>query len=709
MTRKGTGDYERISDPYRLYCLDVAHYELDNPMALYGAVPLLYALHSSTSPPSFSGIFWFNSAETWVDLATMNDGISSHWITEAGILDFFILPGPNIKSNIFQQYSSLTGTTPLPPMWSLGYHQSKWNYKDQNEVFEVMTGFEEAHIPMDAIWLDIEHTSGHRYFTWDKISFPNPKEMIDLTSELGKKTIVIVDPHIKVDEDWDIYTELSKKNLFVKYRNQKPYEGWCWPGQAAFVDFVKPSAQEHWATLFSSKKYKESTKDVHIWNDMNEPSVFSGPEKTMEKDNLHFDSKIEHRDIHNMYGFLMTRATFKGLHERGFEKKNSTFEMINKPLQNSEPGQRPFILSRSFFAGSQRHTSVWTGDNTASWDHMKHSISMTLSIALSGIPFVGADVGGFFDDPDAELLTRWFQVAAFQPFFREHGDFNSLRKEPFLFDSPWMHAMSSAIKKRYSYLPYIYSLFEVHSRTGIPVHRPLWLEFPSDSRTFDVHYQYMLGSDLLICPVVTRKEVRVKVYFPGNDIFWYDDETGDKFNGNSTHTIPAPIEKLPTFQRGGSVIVRKSKARRNTEVMKQDPVTIMIALDTNMEAQGENYEDEGEGYSYHKEDDYVRSQIIVEENGTKIIGKRTAGERKGMEVDKIVVFGSVPGVRKVVVNSHEVAFHRRKDLLVIKGPKVRLGDNWNVAIITTTAEFDQGPHKQQSTRKNKSTKKKSFG
>jgi alpha 1,3-glucosidase len=302
---------------------------------------------------------------------------------------------------VVQQYATLTGFPALPQQFAIAYHQCRWNYKSEEDVGEVDAGFDKHDIPYDVIWLDIEHTDGKKYFTWDKTLFPTPRNMQNRIAAKGRKMVTIVDPHIKRQAGYHVHTEAQNRGLYVKNSDSKggDYEGWCWPGSVSYLDFTRPEVRDYWADLFALSSYDESSPNLYIWNDMNEPSVFNGPEVTMYKDNLHgVDEKVEHRDVHNLYGMYVHRATSEGLIKRD--------------------NARPFVLTRSFFAGSQRYGAMWTGDNMAKWDHLRASMPMLMSLAVSGFQFVGADAGGFFGNPDTELLVRWYQAAAFQPFFR---------------------------------------------------------------------------------------------------------------------------------------------------------------------------------------------------------------------------------------------------------------------------------------------------
>jgi len=333
-----TGEDAHYREPYRLYNLDVFEYELDETMALYGEVPLIVS-QSATS--GSVGVFWFNPTETFVDVENLqNNGneigsktTKTHWMSESGIVDLFLLPGPNPKA-LYEQYARLTGRVSLPPMFSLGYHQCRWNYRDEEDVYQVHGKFEELDYPYDVLWLDIEHTDGKRYFTWDNSQFPNPVAMQEKLNAQGRKMVTIVDPHMKRDNDYYIHKQATAKGLYIKDKTgKKDYDGWCWPGSSSYLDFTTEKVRSWWADQFAYDRYIGSTPSLFTWNDMNEPSVFNGPEVSMQKDLRNLNG-IEHREWHNLYGILFQRATAEGL------------------IRRNEGGNiRPFVLTRSFFAG----------------------------------------------------------------------------------------------------------------------------------------------------------------------------------------------------------------------------------------------------------------------------------------------------------------------------------------------------------------------
>ncbi|XP_069861985.1 neutral alpha-glucosidase C isoform X3 [Dipodomys merriami] len=524
-------------DAYRLYNLDIYGYQIHSKTGIYGSVPYLLAHKLGRT----IGIFWLNASETLVEISTepaveytftqlgpaaakqkVRPRTDVRWMSESGIIDVFLLTGPT-PFDVFKQYSYLTGTQAMPPLFSLGYHQCRWNYEDEQDVKAVDAGFDEHDIPYDVMWLDIEHTEGKRYFTWDKKRFPAPKRMQELLRNKKRKLVVISDPHIKVDPDYSVYAKAKEQGFFVRNPEGGDFEGVCWPGLSSYLDFTNPKVREWYSGLFAFSAYQESTDILFIWNDMNEPSVFKGPELTMQKNAIHHGG-WEHRELHNIYGFYQQMATAEGL------------------TQRSKGKERPFVLSRSFFAGSQKYGAVWTGDNTAEWSYLKISLPMLLTLSITGISFCGADVGGFIGNPEAELLVRWYQAGAYQPFFRGHATMNTKRREPWLFGEEHTRFIREAIRERYTLLPYLYSLFYHAHVASKPVMRPLWVEFPDELEAFGVEDEYLLGSALLVHPVTEAKTTMIDIFLPGPNEIWYDSKTFVHWKGGHTVKIPVALD-----------------------------------------------------------------------------------------------------------------------------------------------------------------------
>lgn len=673
------------TDPYRLYNLDVFEYELYNPMALYGSIPLMYAHNEESSV----GVFWMNTAETWIDVASnvadksmvsklfeMMKGdqeipvVDTHWFSESGIIDLFVMMGPN-PADIFRQYKTLTGATPLPPLFAIGYHQCRWNYNDQQDVTNVVDGFDDNDISLDVMWLDIEHTDGKRYFTWDNSKFPEPAAMLDKLALKGRKMVTIVDPHIKLDDNFHVYREakFNDNGLFVKDKEGKDYEGWCWPGTSLWLDYTNQLSRTLWANLFSYDSYKGSTKDLHLWTDMNEPSVFNGPEITMPKDLVHQAGRIEHRDVHNIYGFYVQQATWEGA------------------LARDQGNLRPFLLSRSFFAGSQRFGAIWTGDNTGEWGHLKVSIPMLLTISLSGITLCGADVGGFFKNPDAELVTRWYQAAAFQPFFRAHAHLDTKRREPWLFPKENMMAMRQAIRLRYMLLPYWYTLFYKAEQQGGPIMKPLWVDFPKDKHTFALDDQHLVGSAILVKPVVDQGAVGVTVYLPGENELWYELDSYVCYKGSQNLYVPVHLNKIPAFLRGGTVVPLRERVRRSSSLSKHDPYTLIVSMDIYGSGEGELYHDDFHTHNY-RHGKYIH-RVFNFNNATLLTSRNLNKDGEQIETlawfEKILVLGFPKNPSQVILSvgdepsvNLEFNYGVFQKVLMVRKPGVNINKDFQI-------------------------------
>ncbi|KAI8853797.1 glycosyl hydrolases family 31-domain-containing protein [Chytridium lagenaria] len=592
-TRVSNGKFKE--DPYRLYNLDVFSYEIDSLMALYGSVPFVLGHGSHNSHKKHSvGVLWLNSGEQWVDIEeaypenkktlqfqekddfviekkSADGGKRLHWMTESGIIDLFVIVADK-PSLVTTELTSITGRPYLPPLFAMGYHQCRWNYNDQKDTESVNKGFDDYNIPYDVLWLDIEHTDGKKYFTWDYKKWPNPLGLQDTLASKGRKLVTIVDPHIKRDQEYSVYREFNEKDLWIKNSIGQPFEGACWPGSSYWIDFVNPESRRIWATQFALDKYPSSSRNLFTWNDMNEPSVFSGPEVTVPKDSRHVYG-WEHRDVHNLYGALQQRSSFEG------------------QLLRSNNADRPFVLSRSFHTGSQRFGAVWTGDNNATWSHLKATVPILLSLSVSGLTFVGADVSGFFNNPEPELFVRWYQTASFQPFFRGHAQMNTRRREPWLMGEPYTSLIRAAIRRRYQLLPYIYTVFyETHIK-GTLVMRPLFYEFSEDEATFGTEEAFMLGGSILVHPVVQKIPAVTKVYLPHAAI-WYDYNTFEAVP-SGYRTFQSDLSWFPIFIRGGSIVIRQENVHTSTQASKKEPYTVLIAVDSQDEASGYLYVDDG--------------------------------------------------------------------------------------------------------------------
>lgn len=596
--------------------------------------------------------------------------LTAHFISESGIVDVFILMGPN-PIDTYQQYTSLTGTHALPPLFSLAYHQSRWNYNDEKDVNDVSNNFDVHDIPMDTMWLDIEYTDAKKYFTWDPHKFAHPLEMIANLTVKGRHLTIIIDPHIKRDGGYFFHNHCTDNGYYTKNKDGNDYEGWCWPGAASYPDLFNPVVRKYFADQYLLENFKTTTAEVMLWNDMNEPSVFNGPEVTMPKDNIHYEG-FEHRHVHNLYGHMQLTATYDGL------------------LRRSNNKLRPFILSRSHFSGSQRYAAIWTGDNFADWAHLAVSVKMCLSEAVGGFSFCGADVGGFFGNPDEELFYRWYQAGAYQPFFRAHSHIDTRRREPWLTSEPTKLLIRDAIRQRYTFLPLWYTLFFEHERNGVPVMRPLIAHYPLDQDAYAIDNEYLLSDQLLVRPITQPGATSIDVYFPrkttaGEGEIWYEVNTFQKVENVGMVTLSVTSSSIPVFQRGGSIIPKKERVRRAATLMIDDPYTFVVCLDKGQSANGTLYLDDEKTFDY-RSGKYIYTQLQFKNNvlTSKYIDKNASYDSKSW-VERIVIAGlsATPKSAKLEISTGEnveLEVYKSGNTIVVRKPGVSITKEWKITL-----------------------------
>ncbi|MGY2709806.1 alpha-glucosidase [Thermostichus sp. OS-CIW-39] len=501
---------------------------------LYQAIPFALFLR----PNLCYGLFLHCTHWSQFDLGQIDP---EQWAIEvrAPELDYYLIYGPT-PALVLETYTQLTGRPPLPPLWALGYQQCRWSYASAAQVQTVAQQFRQRQIPCDVIYLDIDYMRGYRVFTWDPRRFPEPARLMAQLHEAGFRVVAIVDPGVKFEPeaDYAVFDEGLAQDFFIRRADGHLFHGYVWPGKVLFPDFLRPGVRQWWG---SWQRVLTQAGVDGIWNDMNEPALNDRPfgdggqivDISLDAPQGPPDEPTTHAEVHNLYGLLMTRASREGL------------EQLN-------PNRRPFVLTRSGFAGIQRWAAVWTGDNQSSWEHLEMSLPMLLNLGLSGVSFVGADIGGFGGNATPELFARWMQMGILYPLMRGHSALGTRPHEPWSFGIEVETICRQAIQLRYQLLPYLYSLFWESSQTGSPILRPLLYEFPDDPQTYEISDQAMLGSALLAAPVV-RPGVRCRaVYLPQGT--WFDWWTGQAHTGPRYILVPAPLEQLPLFVRGGSVL-----------------------------------------------------------------------------------------------------------------------------------------------------------
>ena len=487
-----TGWLDKRGRKYKMRNSDVW---LEHPAGIGNATDPLYA--------SFP-VFVVHSAKGTYGLFVDNaefvefDFTNEDWYefsAPADVLNYYVLPGPTLP-DVLRQYTGLTGRMPLPALWTLGFHQCRWSYASEAEVRRVAAELRQRNIPADGIWFDIDYMDGFRVFTWNKKRFPRPKQLAADLSRDGFHTVTIVDPGVKVDQGYKIYDEGRVGDHFVKHINGDEYNGSVWPGRSAFPDFHRPETRAWWAGQVRGCLADFGLSG--IWNDMNEPAStdLTGP----ILDARHDGGKLPHASARNTYALQMARATYDG-------------------MSAHDPDSRPFILTRAAFSGAQTVAALWCGDNHSYWEHLASSLPMLMNLGLSGMPFVGVDIGGFGGDSNGELLARWTQVGAFYPFCRNHAAIGTRAQEPWTFGPEVEAICRKYLSLRYQLLPHLYNLFYEAAQTGAPVMRPLAWHYPKDPVTFNLNDQFMLGPNLLIAPILAPGLTARAVYLPKGR--WY--------------------------------------------------------------------------------------------------------------------------------------------------------------------------------------------
>ncbi|MEK9136007.1 MAG: TIM-barrel domain-containing protein [Bacteroidota bacterium] len=548
---------------------DIPGYRADTD-PLYQAIPFFYGINSSKA----HGIFFDNSYWSSFDFGKESRGQYSFG-AENGELDYYFVYGP-APSKVLTRFTELIGRMPLPPRWSLGYQQCRWSYAPESRVREIANGFRSRDIPCDVIYLDIDYMEGYRIFTWSQKNFPDPEKLISDLSHDGFRIAVIVDPGIKADTSYHAYRTGLAGNHFLKYTDGRTYIGKVWPGECAFPDFTSTETRKWWGENFSV------LVDAGVrgwWNDMNEPSVFDVPTKTVDLDVIHNDNGLvtTHAKSHNIYGMQMTRATYEG-------------------VRALLPSERPFVLTRASYAGGHRYSAAWTGDNVASWDHLQMAVPMCLNLSISGQPFVGTDIGGFIGYPSGELFARWLQLGVFTPLMRAHSVINEKNKEPWEYGDEFTAINRETINLRYQLLPYIYNTMYQASTTGIPPMRPMAFAFPDDKAFTWNDEEFMFGDDLLVAPVLSEGARTRELRLPKG--VWYDYWTGTRLEGGRSITVDAPLNRIPVFVKAGAIIPTQQVVQYSDQA-PIDPLTLTV-YPTELQSSLTYYEDDGHSFEYEK-------------------------------------------------------------------------------------------------------------
>ncbi len=619
------GALERRGREYYLWNSDIPAYT-DQTDPLYQSHPFFMGLRDRQA----YGIFFNNTYRSVFNLGAGNHRLY-YFRADNGPLDYFFIAGPTTK-DVITHYSELVGRMPLPPLWALGYQQCRWSYFPESEVRSLAETFRTKKIPADVIYLDIHYMQGYRCFTFDAERFPQPEKLLRDLKAQGFQVVTIVDPGIKVDPGYHVYESGLAGDHFIKYPDGEPFIGDVWPGPCHFANFTRPETRQWWRELVQQFAARGV---AGIWNDMNEPAVW-GREMPLVVEFDEQGQKVNLKKIHNIFGHLMAEATYQGL------------------LQ-ARPNERPFILTRAGFSGTQRFAASWTGDNISSEDHLELAIRLCQSMGLSGIPFVGADVGGFIGTPSTELFIRWIQAGAFTPFYRNHSAINTRDQEPWSFGEDAETLVRQYIELRYRWLPYNYTLFNEAAETGLPMMRPLFLEFPDEAETYVAanHLTYLWGDKILVAPVTRPQTSCRSVYLPAGT--WYDFWENKTYSGGQYIYVDTPLHRLPLFVRAGAVIPLRPVQQYVTE----QPLTL-LELHVYPGARLTNilYEDDGHSLDY-QQGIWAKTQFTVETNArgaTKLnLATRTGQYQPGKRDFQIVIHGQSKLPTQFWVNGKKIS------------------------------------------------------
>jgi alpha-glucosidase len=564
-----------------------------NQDPLYRSIPFYISVNEGIA----HGIFFDNTFKAQFDFGAEDKTKTSFW-ADGGELQYYYIHGPHMM-DVVKNYHILTGTHPMPPLWALGYHQCRWSYYPEAKVRKIARGFRDNQIPCDGIYLDIDYMDGYRCFTWNRKYFPDPKKMISELAADGFKTVVIIDPGIRVDDNYWVFKEGKENRYFCRRSDDYFMEGHVWPGRCQFPDFTNPEVREWWGGLFDELV---EMGVAGVWNDMNEPAVFGAGTFPDDVRHQYDGHRGSHRKAHNIYGMQMVRSTYEGL---------------RKIMKN----KRPFTITRAGYSGVQRYSSVWTGDNVASWEHLKLGNIQCQRLSVSGIPFCGTDIGGFSGEPDGELFTRWIQLGTFSPFMRAHSAGDTKEREPWSFGEPFTAINRKFIELRYRLIPYLYSTFWEHHRYGFPILRPIVMHEQDVLLNHFRQDEFTYGDKILVCPVMEPGQTKRNVYLPKGK--WFNYWTFEVSEGGKEVTVDTPLEIMPLFVKAGSVIpeypVMQYVGQKEIEEVK------LNIYFTDYEVNSFLFEDYGETFAY-EQDIYLEKKFVVNGNSKKLtIGQSMEG------------------------------------------------------------------------------------
>lgn len=620
-----TGNLDRFGSAYTNWNTDNPRYgPQDDP--LYVSIPFYIGMHHNKA----YGILLDNSYKSLFNFGAGTDRFSS-FSADDGEMDYYFIHQHDVKG-ILRDYTALTGRMTMPPLWALGYQQCRWSYYPDSEVIDIVENFRSRKIPLDVIYLDIHYMDNYKIFTWHPRRFPEPAKMLNKLKAMGVHTTVIVDPGIRVEKGYAAFEQGVEKDMFIKYPDGALYTAQVWPGWCYFPDFTKPAARQWWGSNF---KDLVNVGVDGFWNDMNEIASWGGG---YIPNFIGFDWEGHRSTYHqakNVYGLLMSKATSEG---------------TRKLMQN----RRPLILTRAGFAGLQRYTALWTGDNQATDEHLMLGVRLLNSLGLSGVAFAGVDVGGFSQNATPGLFARWISVGAFSPFFRSHSAIDTRQAEPWSFGESVETISRNYISLRYKLLPYIYAAFNESVESGMPVNRSLAIDYSFDDNIYNPQFQheYLFGPSILVAPVESTKDL-TQVYLPEGE--WYDFHTDETHSGNSIIISPSPIHLLPLFVKAGSIIPMQQQIQYTGE--ESEDTLFLHIYNGRQNTIFTYYEDDGETYDYEKEEFYRREMIFDAETKTVTLNK-PQGSFTTKFNHVIAILHGFEGHHKFSLNGHSVSVQK---------------------------------------------------
>ena len=585
----------------------------DNPLHTPDLDPMYISLpfFIAVSPWKPAMGFYLNStAFSFFDM----DGDTYSFGAQDNGIEFYIIYGPSV-SDVVKRFTSMVGRMPMPPAWAIGYQQSRWSYATADQALKIARKMREDGIPCDVIYLDIDYMDGYRVFTWGD-GFTNPKSFVNKLKSMGFKVVTIVDPGVKKENGYDVFETGKKIKAFCKSEDEEDFVGYVWPGRCVFPDFLRADVREWWAR--QHKVLFDAGVDG-IWNDMNEPSVVWTDKKTEEVKALLNENEVSFALLDRMKGaFVQKDYGDEIIHTDDHGEKwphskvRNVYALLEsiatlKAFEIYKPGKRHFVLSRAGFAGIQKYSAVWTGDNSSWWEHLESEMSTSMGLGLSGVCFTGSDVGGFGGNATPELLIRWTEMGAFLPFFRNHTAIGTDSQEPWAFGEEVEKIVKRYIKLRYELFPYMYTCFYDAHKTGIPIMRPLLMYDQDDLNLYSVNDEFMVGDSILVAPVVRPNTTWRSVYLPQGK--WIDMRDMRIYKGKHVYKIMAPLDEIPVFVKENSMIFRTDPMNY---IFDRESLTLYGDL-YGQKAFAKVYEDDGETLEYN-DGKYNLYEISVETN-----------------------------------------------------------------------------------------------